>query len=216
MSHTLFLSAGGALSSHAATAAGDDRYVVDFTAGSGQTTRWTRLHSYIAHSLPRDRAERDRKLLVYTGPALDDDMGGDWSPRLTLHMESTAPDGAVFVYLEDVDPLGQVRYVTEGQLRLDLQRRVGRSGALRVPRAVPNIQLTRRTADDAGEVVIVEIDLFPHLLSLLLWSRPSRCDRTSRRRPFRPVPGRAGAASDVHHDRDAQRSSAITLPVMPR
>lgn len=41
---------------------------------------------------------------------------------VTLHVTSDHADGALFVYLEDVDPEGQSRYVTEGGLRL-LHRR---------------------------------------------------------------------------------------------
>ena len=39
-------------------------------------------------------------------------------PIVHLFAESTARDGAVHVYLEDVDPAGRVTMVTEGQLRL--------------------------------------------------------------------------------------------------
>ena len=42
---------------------------------------------------------------------------------VTLRVASTADDGTFLVYLEDVDPTGPVRYVTEGMLRA-LHRKV--------------------------------------------------------------------------------------------
>jgi putative CocE/NonD family hydrolase len=215
--HQLFLSAGGTLASGPASDSGADRYTVDFTTGTGQTTRWnnqTKLDA--AHSLPRDRAERDRKLLVYTGAPLDADLEVTGHPRLTLHLESTARDGAVFVYLEDVDPRGRVRYVTEGMLRL-ISRAVSTGPA---PYVFPGILRTFSSRDTLpmlpGRVAEVDIDLFP--ISYLF------------RRGHSVRVALAGADADhfarypaapaepptwtIH--RDPKRRSAIMLPVGER
>jgi putative CocE/NonD family hydrolase len=65
-----------------------------------------------------DRADEDKKLLVYTGPALDEDLEIAGSPVLTLELSSTASDGAIHAYLEDVSPEGRVTYVDEGIFRV--------------------------------------------------------------------------------------------------
>ena len=65
----------------------------------------------------RDRAEADRKLLVYTGEALAHDVEITGQPVVTLRVTSTHADGNFFVYLEDVAPDGRVTYLTEGELR---------------------------------------------------------------------------------------------------
>jgi putative CocE/NonD family hydrolase len=70
-----------------------------------------------------DRRNEDQKLLTYTSAPLEDDLEITGYPVVTLHVASTHADGAFYVYLEDVDPSGYVRYVTEGQLRA-LHRKV--------------------------------------------------------------------------------------------
>lgn len=92
-----------------------DTYAVDFSATTGLTNRW---HTQMAKPvIYRDRAREDRRLLTYTSAPLERDMEITGYPIVTLHVASTEDDGAFFVYLEDVDEKGVVRYITEGQLR---------------------------------------------------------------------------------------------------
>jgi putative CocE/NonD family hydrolase len=94
-----------------------DRYQVDFTASTGeQNGWWTKLFS--GDVVYGDRQAEDRKLLVYDTPPLDADTEITGHPTVTLYLSSSQTDGALFVYLEDVAPDGEVTYVTEGQLRL--------------------------------------------------------------------------------------------------
>lgn len=122
-----FLDADGVLSKSAPTAAGADTYDIDFEASTGTSTRW---HSLIAGPpvIYPDRAEEDCKLLTWTSEVLDDDVEITGTPAVTLHVTSSAPDGAFFVYLEVVEPDGVVTYLTEGQLRA-IHRRSGDSAA---------------------------------------------------------------------------------------
>lgn len=97
-------------------ATGSDAYTVDFTATTGEPTRWhTSLGGPVAY---RDRAEEDKKLLTYTSDPMQRDMEITGSPIITLYFESTETDGALHVYLEDVAPNGRVTYITEGILRV--------------------------------------------------------------------------------------------------
>ncbi|KAI9005155.1 hydrolase CocE/NonD family protein [Hyaloraphidium curvatum] len=95
---------------------GADTHAVDFAATTGTTNRW---HTQFARPVAYpSRTREDRKLLCYTSPPLDADMHVAGYPTVTLRMSSTREDGAVHAYLEAVEPSGEVRYVTEGQLRL--------------------------------------------------------------------------------------------------
>ncbi|MDX1991391.1 MAG: CocE/NonD family hydrolase [bacterium] len=98
-------------------ASGADSYTVDFTATTGDATRW---HSIMTSGdiIYPDRAAEDEKLLTYTTAPLTEAVEITGSPVVTLHMASTESDGALHVYLEAVAPDGQVTYITEGVLRL--------------------------------------------------------------------------------------------------
>ena len=95
---------------------GADRYEVDFEASSGSETIW---HTEFSGEdvVYGDRAEADSSLLTYTSRPLEADVEVTGYPVVTLYVTSNQEDGAFFVYLEDVFPDGEVKYVTEGQLR---------------------------------------------------------------------------------------------------
>ncbi|MFO7596087.1 MAG: CocE/NonD family hydrolase [Desulfocurvibacter africanus] len=95
---------------------GADEYMVDFTAGSGPLNRWRTQLSRSDVAYP-DRAESDRKLLVYESVPLPADLEITGTPVADLWITSTATDGHFFAYLEDVAPDGTVRYLSEGMLR---------------------------------------------------------------------------------------------------
>lgn len=97
-------------------AAGTDRFVVDYRAGSGALTRWTtQLGGPIDY---RDRRIEAGGLLRYAGAVLDMDVEITGAPVLDIHLESSHPDVALIAYLEDVAPDGRTTYLTEGVLRL--------------------------------------------------------------------------------------------------
>lgn len=97
--------------------AGQDRYTVNFSASSGEKTRW---HTNMGGGdvFYPDRAEEDTKLLSYTSPPLEHDLRITGTPVVSLELASTQPDGALHVYLEGIAPDGRVTYLTEGILRL--------------------------------------------------------------------------------------------------
>ena len=92
-----------------------DRYTVNFETSTGNRNRW---HTQMAKPVVyQNRAKEDARLLTYTSAPLEHEMEITGYPVVTLHVASNEPDGAFFVYLEDVDPQGVVRYITEGELR---------------------------------------------------------------------------------------------------
>jgi len=96
---------------------GADDYTVNFSATSGKSNRW---YTQMGGSLViyKDRAEEDKKLLTYTSDPLKEDIEITGNPIITLFMSSSHEDGAIFVYLEEVDENGTVYLLTEGQFRL--------------------------------------------------------------------------------------------------
>jgi uncharacterized protein len=112
-----FLTAGSRLSPETPGPDGVDSRPVDFTATTGPETRW---HTEITGgdvAYP-DRAEADGRLLVYTSEPLAGALELTGHAVVDLQVSVSQADGAVFAYLEDVDPDGRVIYLTEGQLRL--------------------------------------------------------------------------------------------------
>jgi len=96
---------------------GLDTYQVDFTAETGEDSRWKILMGLKEYTLYPDRKRQGRKLLCYSSAALKKDMEVTGHPVVTLFVSSSDTDGTFFVYLEDVDEDGHIHYVTEGQLR---------------------------------------------------------------------------------------------------
>jgi len=114
----LYFAAGQRLDSFApGDGSATDRYRVDFSATSGTHSRWFTQEGgvYVDYG---NRADEDTKLLTYTSDPLPADTEITGSPVLTLDLASSAKDGAVHAYLEDVAPDGRVTYLTEGVFRL--------------------------------------------------------------------------------------------------
>lgn len=92
-----------------------DQYVVRHDTTSGKTNRW--MTQFARPVVYLNQADEDKKRLVYTSAPLDSDTHIIGYPIVMLYVASSHADSAFFVYLEDVDPTGYVRYITEGQLR---------------------------------------------------------------------------------------------------
>ncbi|MGE5597763.1 MAG: CocE/NonD family hydrolase, partial [Bacteroidota bacterium] len=94
---------------------GRDVYTVDYTATSGRSSRWANLNTG-SFKYP-NMAANDRKGLTYTTPPLAADLEVVGHPVVHLWISSPGGDGDFFVYLEEIDPRGRSRYVTEGAMR---------------------------------------------------------------------------------------------------
>ncbi len=96
---------------------GTDNYEVDFTAEVGKETRYHTQDGGIDVIYP-DRKKQGQKLLVYDGAPLEQPLTITGTPVVTLNMASTHSDGLIIAYLEAVAPNGDVKYITEGVLRV--------------------------------------------------------------------------------------------------
>lgn len=137
---------------------GKDVYDVDFTTTTGVSNRWATQFGGGDVIYP-DRAEADRKNLVYTSQPFKESVEITGFPVLNLQMASSTEDGALFAYLEDVAPDGRVTYITEGLLRLVFHKNQGTDPLLNIPHR------TYREADAApmpqDQVTDVSFALFP-------------------------------------------------------
>jgi len=118
-SYTLHFAQNRALTETAPAAdAAPDEYAVDLTSSTGVGSRWRSYFNTTGAKIGYpDRAEADKKLLVYNSAPLAADMEITGHPAITLWVASSANDGQFFAYLEDVAPDGTVNYITEGLIR---------------------------------------------------------------------------------------------------
>jgi putative CocE/NonD family hydrolase len=107
----------GMLSIEEPLAPGTDDYAVDLSADSRDNgaNRWNFLASRLA--VPMAATTQDRRRQSYTTTPLTEDVEVTGHPVVEVWLSSTANDGDIFVYLEDVDEDGQALVVTEGALR---------------------------------------------------------------------------------------------------
>jgi putative CocE/NonD family hydrolase len=116
----LYLGGGHALTWQQSTAAaGSDLLHLNPTAGTGHLDRWNTNLTGEPVVYP-NRAAVDRKLLTYTSAPLRHATTITGLGRVTLDVTGIqgARHGALYAYLEDVQPSGRVTYVTEGELAL--------------------------------------------------------------------------------------------------
>ena len=150
---------------HAAPAGASDTsdpYQVDYSTGTGTTSRWVSLVNpmHVPTRYP-DRRKQDRKLLCYDTAPLQEPLEVTGHPIVTLCVSSTTDDGAFFVYLEDVGPDGTVTYITEGMLRA-IHRKLSDEPPP-YPTPLPYRTFLRRDAMPLvpGQVAELVFDLYP-------------------------------------------------------
>ncbi len=114
---TLYFGDEKSLTESAPSSTATDQYKVDFTAEIGEETRY---HTQAGGTDVRypDRRKQGEKLLVYIGAPLAEPLTITGTPVVTLNLASTHSDGVVIAYLEAVAPSGDVKYITEGLLRV--------------------------------------------------------------------------------------------------
>jgi uncharacterized protein len=200
-------------SAHAA-----DTYRVDYSATTGRRSRWEPLLGDEASGGSSvldygDRRHEDHGLLSYESAPLrsDTEITGDLS--VTLYLTSSASDGYVFAYLEDVDGSGVVHYVTEGELRAIDRKPAPATEWL--PRDSVQHTFLRRDASPLkpGQVAKLTLDLLP--VSYLFKAGHSiRLALAGADRDHFPI--FAGAPPILTVERNATYASHLDLPVMVR
>ena len=210
---SLFLRTDGVLSTEQPKITEEpDSYVVDFTASTGMENRWwTQMDA--ADVYYGDRAVEDRKLLIYTGSPVTQDIEIVGHPIVTLYVTSTHDDGACYAYLEDVSPDGVITYITESQIRA-LHRNVSTASP---PTQVFGPYHSYLRADSEpmtpGKVTQLTFSLLPtavlikqgHALRLAIAGHDNSI--------FARIPEVGTPTIQVHHS--PEFPSGLTLPVQP-
>lgn len=97
---------------------GKDKYKADFTHNSGfgpqSGNRWK---MYMIPSDVPDRAEMDKKCLVYDSAPMNQDTEVTGHPIADIWVSSTADYGDIYVYISDVTEDGKAILVTEQPIR---------------------------------------------------------------------------------------------------
>ena len=187
---------------------GQDAYKVDFSTTTGKKNRWTTQMGGGILNLD-DRGEEDAKMLVYTTAPMTENLQITGTPTVTLQMSSTHEDGAVLVYLEDVDSAGQSRYITEGGLRL-IHRKI--ADATKPPYNLHSFAEADAQPMPPGEVVEVTFKLWPTSVQIKKGHSLRVAIAGADRQTFDRVPKRGTPTLTVH--RSASQSSFVSLPVV--
>jgi hypothetical protein len=140
---------------------GSDVARMSLEVGSGKRTRWRTLLCPFLQADGLGRSEQG--YVVYETDALDEDWLVAGHPVLELRLSSSAPDGAIVAYLDDVAASGEPRLVSEGELRTVHRTRL-------VPRddGPPTVEASFARRDalrlEPGELVTHAIELLPFAL----------------------------------------------------
>jgi putative CocE/NonD family hydrolase len=143
-----------------AGASGADDYRVDPTTGTGPRSRWRGLLGHLIPADYPDRSVRDRACLVYTSAPLETDMTVTGHPIAALRLRCTHPDALVLAYLEEETAEGEVRYLTEGQIRL-LHRAVSEGALYDSPAPYHSFESAHAAPVPQGESIHVVFGLLP-------------------------------------------------------
>lgn len=93
-------------------------YQVDFSLGTGGGTRYERIAAINSTEYYPDWKGRTDGMLSWTSSPLLKPATVTGHALVDLWISSSEPDGALFVYLTEIEADGSERYVTEGLLRL--------------------------------------------------------------------------------------------------
>jgi putative CocE/NonD family hydrolase len=172
-------------------------------------SRWRTQVEVDKPVLYADRAGLERRLLVYRGAPLAEPIEVAGHPLLTLHVVCPASDALFFAYLEDEDPAGRVRYVTDGLLRA-LHRRLARAPAR--PLELPARSFKRADALPLvpGEAAELCFDLLPTAYRFAAGHRVRLALAGADRDHFAPL---AGGATSFSVLRGGERPSRLELPL---
>ncbi|MDX1431278.1 MAG: CocE/NonD family hydrolase [Gammaproteobacteria bacterium] len=209
-----YLRAGNALGPDIPSDDGADEYHADYAAGTGTHTRYERLRAAAVQSYYDDWHGRDERMLAYTSAPFEADTELTGHAVVSIEVGVSERDAAFFFYIEDVDPSGHCRYVTEGMLRA-LHRKVIEAPSDR--RSVgPYHSFARADAAllEPGERTRIELALFPVSWLFRANHRLRLAIALADRDHFVRIPGGHPPRIEIH--RGAAGLSRVLLPLAAR
>ncbi len=186
---------------------GSDEYKVDFGVKTSKNNRWTTQMEGGVLNL-NDRGEMDERMLTYTSEPLTEDLQITGTPVVRIEMSSTTEDGAVLVYLEDVDENGNSTYITEGGLRLIHRKEVTDGSSYNMHSfaekdAMPMVQ---------GETTSIGFKLWPTSVQIKKGHSIRIAIAGADKSTFDRVPKRGAPVYTI--ERNSVNASRVILPVV--
>jgi putative CocE/NonD family hydrolase len=114
----LYLAQAGELARQPATASSVAPYQVRFTTRTGPNSRFERLGALPVTDYYQDWQGREADMLTFATAPFEQPAELSGHATVQLHVSSSEHDGALFVYLSEVDAAGRSWFITEGLLRL--------------------------------------------------------------------------------------------------
>ncbi len=208
---TIYMDADGGLTDDVSdVAAGADSYLVDLGVTTGLNNRWMAQMGQPILNLD-NRGDMDARMLTYTTDPLAEDVQIAGYPVVTLELASNHKDGTVFVYLEDVDPDGRSRYLTEGGIRLIHRKTVPNPN---FETDLPYHSFSRVDAEPMplGQAVEVSFQLWPITVLIRAGHRIRIAIAGADADMFDPIPAKGSATLSIH--RGGDNPSRVLLPIL--
>jgi uncharacterized protein len=153
-----YLHEGQILSQKPVTIPSSLDFQTDFTFGTGDSSRWRTQSGGTPVAYPD---WHKHQLISYSTAPLEQDLRVLGFPTVQLELRSSTPDGAIYVYLEDVDPTGVVRLITEGQLRLLHRKKALRNTPERSLRTARTFARADQLEVVPDQLMTIELGLIP-------------------------------------------------------
>ena len=189
---------------------GADSYKINFTATTGRLNRWwTLLAQPIDYS---NRAKAEKKLLTYTSSPIEEDMEITGHPIVTLYIDSTHEDGALHIYLDDVDEQGNITYITDGQLRVIHRKISSEDPPCKI--LVPYHSYKKKDAEPLvpGEIAEIKFGMYPTSVLIRKGHRIRIAIAGIDKDTFAKYPAEGKPTIKVH--RNKNHASHIDLPLI--
>lgn len=191
-----------------------DRTTVTQSLGSGPGSRWRSVYN-LDGTPTRYTGRKDicKKALCYTSPKLPQDVEVTGHPLISLYLSSSAEDGFVVAYIDDVPPDGEPNYVTEGELRIAHRNVSEEEPPYRQQAPYHSYERKDATLLPAGTVAELRFDFLPtsylfkkgHRIRLIITGSDADI--------FPTLPKQAPELS-IYRDRN--RMTRVELPVVVR
>ncbi|MBY9004927.1 MAG: CocE/NonD family hydrolase [Candidatus Lokiarchaeota archaeon] len=187
-----------------------DDYKINYRSSSGRFNRWWALLG-----LPiiyDNRAREDERLLTYCSSPFKEDTEITGHIIACLYISSTHDDGALFVYIEDVDEEGKITYITDGEFRV-IHRKIS-SNLPPYKTLIPYHSFLEKDATPLNPGEIAEIKFGLHVTSVLLKKGHrlkiaiAGCDKDT----FSRYPSEGRPTINVYHSKSY--ASYIDIPII--
>jgi hypothetical protein len=205
-----YMDKGNSLVSQKTVELGIDEYIVDDKVSTGVYNRWFAQMGKPILELD-DRQEMDNRMLIYTTEPLNKDLQITGYPIIEINLSINHDDGMIFVYLEDVDPNGKSRYLTEGGIRM-IHRKITPN-----PYFVNDLPYHSYNRSDAelispGEVTNLSFYMWPISVLIRKGHRIRLAIAGADADTFTPISNNSGQVIKMH--RGGSISSHVKLPVI--